>query len=343
MSGDESPPPPAAPTIIQSPQPLSQTASEAADAQVEAFGKLIPLLPQYAQTLTDIQRSQAPQMSQINLQNQQQYGPQLIQAALDNLKMADPTGLAVRNEMGKKALAGLGDDQFGKLSDSERRQAEQDIRAGQVARGGGTALSDTLDEAIQKYNLGVNTQQRQLSNAGSFLNGSTPQAQFGSLNQAGQTAQTGTQNVGGFSSGLFPSTNSLIQNQASNYGTYAGFANGMNNYNLGVANYNQQYSSNPFLTGIGVASGVAGNVMGGMMGGCWVAEELYGKDDSKTHRVRAYVKKHLEDVSKLGEFCREYLKKGIGWAKEVEESKVARAKALVFWNGLNDMAIEEGV
>jgi hypothetical protein len=342
MCGDEAPPAPAAPTVINAPAPLTQTAGEAAQAQVDAFQKLIPLLPQYAQTQTDIMQAQAPQMSAINLQNQKEYGPQLIQAALDNLKIADPTGLAVRNELGKKALAGLGADQYGKLSPEEQRQAEQDLRAGQVARGGGTASSDAIAEAIQKYNLGTQKQQLQLSNAGSFLNGSTPQAQFGNLNQAGQTAQTRSQDTSGFSAGLFPSTNSLISNQASNYGTYAGFANGMNNYNLGVANYNQQYSSNPFLTGVGVASGIAGNIMGGMAG-CWVAEELYGKQDIKTLTVRAYVKKHLMDNSEIGEFCRRYITNGVQWAKDIQHDMNLREKARELWDHLFNVAKQEAL
>jgi hypothetical protein len=340
MHGDESPAPPAAPTIIQAPQPLQQTASEAADAQVEAFGKLIPLLPQYAQTLTDIQKTQAPQMSQINIDQQKQYGPQLIQAAIDNLKLADPTGLAAREALGKRVLGGLGDDQFGKLSDSERRQAEQDIRAGQVARGGGTALSDTLDEAISKYNLGNQRQQQQLSNVGSFLAGTPPQASFGSLNQAGQTAPVGTQNVSGFSSSMFPSTNSLIDNQSRNYNTYAGFASNQNQYNLGVAKYNQDYSSNPFMTGIGVASGVLGNVMGGMAG-CWVADEIYGKTAAKTLTLRAYVKKHTNDNSVLGTFCREYLKHGIDWAESIKTNLNLREEAREIWDELYNDALKE--
>jgi hypothetical protein len=261
MMDDEAPPPPPAPVVINSPPPLTQTAGEAADAQVEAFKKLIPLLPQYAQTLTDIQAAQAPQLSQQQLDNQKQFALPLAQTSLDVLRAVDPTGLAAREQLGKTVLSGLDPANFGKLSANEQRQAEQDVRAGQVARGGGTGISDSIEEAISKYNLGNARQQQQLSNVGSFLAGTPPQASFGALNQSGQIAPTQTQNVGGFSASLFPSTNALIGNQASNYGTYANFANGMNNYNLGVANYTANNTTNPFLTGVTAAATVAGKVL----------------------------------------------------------------------------------
>lgn len=342
MSGDEAPAPPPAPVIISPPQSITQTASETADAQVAAFEKLIPLLPQYAQTLTDIQSAQAPQISEINIQQQQKYGPQLTRLALDNLKMADPTGLSAREHLGKRVLSGLMDENFGKLSAGETRQAEQDIRAAQIARGGGTALSDSIEEAISKYNLGTQTQQRQLANVGSFLAGTPPQASFGSLNQAGQTAPVGTQNVQGFASGLFPSTNQLISNQAQNYGTMANFTTGLNSANLQRSQFNEEYSSNPFVTGLTVASNVAGNIMGGMAM-CWVAEELYSKDHPKTHAIRAFVRRHIMDQSWLGDFCRQYLEKGREWAENIKKDSTARKQAWFLWESLYDMALQEGV
>lgn len=250
MGGEDSPPPAPAPVIIQQPQALTQTAQQAAQGQVDSFKQLIPLLPEYAQTMTDIQRDQAPQMSAINLQQQKEYGPQLIQAAMDNLKIADPTGLAARESLGKQVLSGLSSENFGQLSANEKRQAEQDVRAGQVARGGGTGMSDSIEEAINKYNLGNSRQQQQLSNVGSFLAGTPPQASFSSLNGAGQTAPVGTPNVGGFSASLFPSTNALISNQAQNYATNANFTSANNQLMNNQFQYKDQNTSNPFLTGM---------------------------------------------------------------------------------------------
>ncbi len=352
MHGDDQPPPPPpAPIVIAPPQAPAQTAMESAMANVDASQAILDrgILPRYAQQMTDIQAAQAPQLSEINLQQQRTYGPQLIQAAIDNLKSADPTGFAIRKAQGDLVLGQLGPDQFGKLSSGEQRQAEQDIRAGQVSRGGGTALSDTLDEAIQKYNLGRGLQQQQLSNAGSFLAGTPPQANFGALNQAGQTAPVGTQNTQGFSQGLFPTTNALISNQAQNYGTYANFAGGMNNYNLNAAKYTQDYTTNPFqenmMFGLGVAQGVGkigGSIMGGAMGGmCWVAEELFGVDSEKTHRVRAYCMRHLNNKSPLGDFCRWYQDTGKEMAVSIQRNKGLREKARSTWELLDRMALNE--
>ncbi len=206
-------------------------------------------------------------MSEINLQQQQQYGPQLIQASLDNLKLADPTGFQVRKSLGDQVLKGLTPEEFGQLSPQEKRQAEQDIRAGQVSRGSGTGLSDSLDEAISKYQLGRGLQQTQLSNAGSFLAGTPPQGSFGALNQAGQTAPVGTQNVQGFSQGLFPSTNALISNQAQNYNTFADFTGQNNNLVNNQFQYHDQNTSNPFLTGLSAFGSFVTNTAGAVAGG----------------------------------------------------------------------------
>lgn len=296
MMEDESPPPPPAPVMISQPSP-GQVASESAAANLAATKDMLNsgVLGQYAQQLTDIQKSQSPQLSQINLEQQKTYGPQLIQAALDNLKLSDPTGFAVRDQLGQKALQGLSPEQFGKLSPQEQRQAEQDIRAGQVSRGGGTGIGDSLDEAISKYNLGRGLQQQQLSNAGSFLNGSTPQSSFASLNQAGQTAPVGTQNVQQFSQGLFPSTNQLISNQAQNFGTMADFTGRQNALANNQFQYNDQNTSNPFVTGLSAFGGFAGQVLGGAGGTaafgamCWVAREVYGVDNPRWELFRHWL------------------------------------------------------
>lgn len=245
---DDSPPPAPAPILISPPQAPTVTASQSADAQVEAFAKLIPLLAPYAQAQTDIQKAQAPQLSQLNLDQQKIFGPQLTQLALDNLKTADPTGFSIRQKLGELTLGDLGSG--GNLTDEELRQAQQDVRAGQVARGVGTGASDAIDEASFLNGLRFNREQQRRSNAASFLAGTPPQASFAALNSAGKTAPIGTSDTSGFAAGLFPSTNALIGNQAANYGTYAGFTSANNNLVNRQFEYNDQNTSNPFLTGL---------------------------------------------------------------------------------------------
>lgn len=88
-----------------------------------------------------------------------------------------------------------------------------------------------------------------------------------------------------------------------------------------------------------------GNVFGGMLGGqmmCWVAEELYGPEAEKTHTIRHYVMRHVEDESELGEFCREYRENGRAWAQLVRDDHDARTMARELWDRLYEDALQEG-
>lgn len=264
MMDDEAPPPPPAPVIINPPATSTETALDAAKGSAEGFKYILDqgLLPKYAQQLTDIQRDQAGQMSQINIDQQKLFGPQLVDLALANLKQSDPTGFAIRQSLGQKTLEDL--NLGGALSPEETRQAQQDVRAGQMSRGVGTGFSDAIDESSYLNGQRFNRDQQRKSNAASFLNGQTPQASFAALNQAGQTAPVGTQNVSGAANSLFPSTNALISNQAQNYGTYANFTGQNNALMNNQFQYADQNTSNPFLTGLSAFGGFASNILGGM-------------------------------------------------------------------------------
>lgn len=266
---DSSPPPPPAPIVIQQPPPISQSSQEASTAAADSLQALLQrgLLPQYAQTLTDIQKQQAPQLGQINVDTQKQFAPQLTQIALDQLKQADPTGFSIRQAEGNTILGQLSPEQFGKLSPQEKQDLEENVRSSQVARGGGTGLGDSIQEALAKYNLGTGIQQRQLSNAGSFLAGTPPQASFGALNQAGQTSPVGTQNVQGIASQLFPSPNALIGQQISNFGQSSANANALNGLSNNQYQFGVNNTTNPFLTGLSFLGGLGGQVVGGLASG----------------------------------------------------------------------------
>ncbi len=346
MGEDEAPPaPPPQQTIIM-PTP-QQTAEQAGKANLAVTQEMLDsgILGKYAQQQTDIMRAQAPQMAEINYQTQKVEGPRLIQLALDSVKQADPEGFSIRKKLGEMTLSDL--DLGGALSSEETRNLQQDIRAAQVARGGGTALSEAIDEARYLGDNRFARDQQRRSNAASFLNGSTPSNQFGNLNQAGRTAQVGSQDVGGFAAGLFPTTNALIGNQAANFSTYANFTGNSNQ--LASANHWNSFDriSNPFkedlMFGIGAAQGVgkiAGNVMGGMAM-CWVAEELYGKDSPKTHAIRSYCLRHLDEDSQLGEFCRLYQKDGRKWAQEIKENMSLRRSVQQQWDRLYENSLKE--
>jgi len=348
---DEAPPPPPAPIVIAQPPTSSVTASDNALANVEASEQILDrgILPRYAQVQTDIMRAQAPQLAQINLEQQKTVGPQLIQAAIDQLKMADPTGFKIRETLGERTLASL--QRGGALSDEELRARQQDIRAAQQARGVGTGLGDSIDEARYLGDQRYLREQQAKVDAASFLAGAPPQASFASLNQAGKVAPVGSQDVSGFASSLFPSTNALIANQAANYGTHAGFTSSMNSLNsanhwAGIDRVRNPFQEN-VMFGLGVAQGlgkIGGSIAGGVAGGgmCWVAEELFGKDHKKTHAIRAYCVNHFTDKSELGAFCRAYQFWGKAWAVLIKNSEHARSIAKKIWENLYQAAIKEG-
>lgn len=75
--------------------------------------------------------------------------------------------------------------------------------------------------------------------------------------------------------------------------------------------------------------------------GCWVAEELYGKENEKTHRIRAFCVKHLNDNTGLGEFCRSYRENGKTWAEEIRHNKIFRSTAKAMWDLLDGLAKQE--
>ena len=262
MFEDEAPPPPPAPVIMQAPAPIGQTAKEAAMGSAEGLKYLVDsgTLPIYAQQQTDIQKSQAPQLAQANLDVQRQYGPQLIQLALDQVKMSDPTGFEIRKSLGDKTLADL--NLGGALSPEEQRAAQQSVRAAQSSRGLGTGLSDAIDESAFITGQQFNRDQQRRSNAASFLQGATPQASFSALNQASQTSPFMGQNTSGLASQMTPGANNLVGLASSNYGQQSANANAQNQYGLQVAGYNQEYSSNPFMTGLGVAGSLAATAVG---------------------------------------------------------------------------------
>lgn len=297
------------------------------------------LLSRYAQLQTDIQQQQAPQLAQSYLDVQKVYGPQMISLAMDNLKTADPSGFALREKLGTMALDDL--SLGGALSPEEQRNLQQDLRAGQVSRGVGTGFSDAIDEARYLGNQRYTRREQAKADAASFLAGTPPQASFASLNQAGQTAPVGTQNINGVMGSVMPSTNQLISSQMNGYGIWADSINNANALNS--RNYWNQFDrgSNPFLTGLGVASSLAGTAAG--IAACWVAETLYGKDDTRTQAIREYVRRHMFDEGPLGAFCRTYHVFGELWAKLISVNAEAREKAKAHWDQLYEAAKEEMV
>ncbi len=89
-------------------------------------------------------------------------------------------------------------------------------------------------------------------------------------------------------------------------------------------------------------SNLLGNLL--MAGGtaamafCWVAEELYGKDDERTHIVRSFLITNPVQAEFIDEFREKYEREGRRWAKQVRDDKVTRMKAEKTFNKIIEMA-----
>ena len=346
MGDDKEEKPEGQPEAIQyAPPPTpSQTAVKNAMAGVESAREVLNsgILGRYAQQQTDIQSQQAPQLASLYNQIQQQYSPQMVDLAISNLKRADPTGFSVREKLGNQISSEL--DMGGGLTPEEQRLAQQDIRAGQVSRGSGTGFSDAVDEARYLGNERFNRMQQRQNSAFNFTNNMNPAA------AANAQAPVNTPDVTGFAQGLFPTTNQLIgaeqgyfNAQSNNIGNQNAF--NQNAFQFGVANTRNRLKED-IMFGLGVGEGVSG-MAGTAVGSaakaytCWVADELWGKSDEKTHRVRAYVQSHMEDDSALGEFCRDYQAYGEEWADKIKVNEEMRLMCFGIWEMLNDQAIKE--
>ena len=245
--------------IPSNPSPIGETAREASIGSAEGLEYALDrgILGKYAQQMTDIQGQQAPQLTEQFVRNQEVFGPQLTKLAIDNLKQSDPTGFAIREQYGNQVQDNL--NRKGALSPEETRNLQQDFYASKQNQGTTKfGTGDFFDEARYLGGQRYNRSQQSLSDAASFLSGQTPQASFASLNQAGKTAPFQGQDTSQVAGSLIPSTNSLIGAQANRFGQIAQNTFGVNSLNQGNQQFSVQNSSNPFLTGLGIAAQLGG-------------------------------------------------------------------------------------
>lgn len=72
---------------------------------------------------------------------------------------------------------------------------------------------------------------------------------------------------------------------------------------------------------------------------CWVAEELYGEDSLKTHRIRGFMYNHFDKKGVFGEFAREYRDKGRQWASTIKENPELRRDARQLFDRIHNIII----
>lgn len=181
----------------------------------------------------------------IDLQNQ--FGAQFVTQAREQLRLSDPIGFALREAMGKRVS-----DQFAlgsSTSDEDRRQVSQNVFATQTRSGNTAGVAAGVQEVMAQADYRRALEQQRLSNAGNFLAGTAPQAEFGQLRNA--QMQAAPMLPGTFTAPtLNPNAGQQGQQFASNiYGTQ------MQGYSAQLQA--QAAQGNPWMQGLGIGLGAA--------------------------------------------------------------------------------------
>jgi hypothetical protein len=120
-----------------------------------------------AREFAKFQREEADINAANQLALNKKYAAEYVDAAKDQLQKLDPSGYALREELGRtlqsELAAGTG------LTSEEERQVTQSVRGAQVARGNIYGGAPIAQEAIARYGAGVQRQQQRMANVQSYL------------------------------------------------------------------------------------------------------------------------------------------------------------------------------
>jgi hypothetical protein len=239
------------------PQGRPVTESEAVRADFTGLGDI-----DAARQQLDFSRESADSNAQTALYIQRTYGADFIRQRLEELKLADPTGFALREQMGASVASEL--EQGSRLSPSMLAEVQQSTRAAQAARGNVMGDANVAVEGMESGNAGYRLFQQRLANASAFLSGTTPVAQFGQISG-------GQQGAAGVNPMAIQQFGSTVNPNAGAQGSQ--FA--MQSYGQQSSNVFQDNQQNPWQTllgqvqGIGLRAGgrVLGNYLEGRRGG----------------------------------------------------------------------------
>lgn len=84
-----------------------------------------------------------------------------------------------------------------------------------------------------------------------------------------------------------------------------------------------------------------GNIIQGgttLLAACWVAIELYGEDDHRTHAIRGMLAKHEGSQDEIDEFLDFYKGAGQDWANQIKENKVLRLQTERLFDNLYELS-----
>ena len=183
------------------------------------------------------------------------YGDAFTDQALAQIDRSDPYNRKIREAAAKKIynelLAGDG------LTVEEAKQAEEEIRGAQAARGNILGNAASAQEALGKFELKQKLKQQRLGNASQYYLGTPITAQYQSLSGAQQG--TAPYQPVNFASGMGLNANAGAQGAQYAQGIYG---TQMSGYNAGLGYSANIYSAdsqkpNPWMQGLGVVAGAA--------------------------------------------------------------------------------------
>jgi hypothetical protein len=239
----------------------------------------------------------------------------------DLQRRADPKRFEASERYGDNVNSDL--QRGSRISESESRSAEQDVRAAQASRGNLYGNAPTASEVLAKYNVGQQLRQQRLANAQSYLGLAPIAAQIPSAVPASQSFQPSIPQP--MANSPFMGGQQYLTGQginAQNYGSQLGYLSSTyGSYTNAMASTYQ----NPLAAGIGAAQGIAGIGMG--IGGlvCWLAREVYGEGSSNWIYFREWMLSHAPEwLFKL------YCKHGAWLAKFVSNKPTLKGIIRVF-------------
>ena len=286
------PAPPAAPSI-------GQTTQESIDAQLSSLPQQLQAErefgPQFSQASLDLARQFAPEVSQLQLDLQRQFGPDVAQQMVAERDLLTPEvaagqqalisflGGGANQRFQEGSEAALQDFLSGEevLTDAQKRNTQQDIRAGQNTRGFAIASPlGSLDEARQLEGLRQNIRQNRFQAATGVLGSQLTASQ----QLASQAAGAAGSSPAGF--GMQQQQPSFFQSTApsltSGPTSAQAFGLAQSNYSTGAnifgtqsSNYQNQPSSPLGAIGSAGLAGFSGGLSGGLTRGIG-GLELFG-------------------------------------------------------------------
>lgn len=174
-------------------------------------------MPELLAAEQDARNQYDPQRLEEQLALQEQYGARLYQDQLNALHQLDPTGTALREQLGQRVSGDLA--QGYELDPQLASQLQNQIRGAQVSRGNVLGNAPASAEALYQGQAAQQMYQQRLQNAGTFLGSPTPEQQLLAVQSAqpDRSSQYANPNSGylGQQFGLQNYSNLLAQNAAS--------------------------------------------------------------------------------------------------------------------------------